>query len=200
MLGAKENNMQIGIFGAGGLARETLFLIEEINEKQLAFLNQEWEFVGFCNSDKGDDLPCKTMAIAIGTPEHREQVVEEYPDLYYPNLIHPNVIIPYIIMGRGNIITPGNNVMPGVSLGSYNYINMNCTVGHDTEIGNYCVINPLASISGGVTIEDGCLIGAGATILQYLKIGKGATVGAGAVVTKDVKPGTTVVGVPARVK
>ena len=53
-------------------------------------------------------------------------------------------------------------------------------------------------MSGGVRIEDGCLIGTGATILQYLHIGEGATVGSGAVVTKNVEPGVTVVGIPAK--
>jgi acetyltransferase-like isoleucine patch superfamily enzyme len=57
---------------------------------------------------------------------------------------------------------------------------------------------PSANLSGNVTVEDGAFIGSGATILQGLTIGKGATVGAGAVVTRDVAPGLTVVGVPAR--
>jgi UDP-2-acetamido-3-amino-2,3-dideoxy-glucuronate N-acetyltransferase len=42
-------------------------------------------------------------------------------------------------------------------------------------------------------------IGSGATILGGVKIGAGATVGAGAVVVRDVSPGATVVGNPARV-
>jgi UDP-2-acetamido-3-amino-2,3-dideoxy-glucuronate N-acetyltransferase len=41
-------------------------------------------------------------------------------------------------------------------------------------------------------------IGSGAVILGGLTIGEGALVGAGAVVTRDVPPGTTVVGNPAR--
>jgi serine acetyltransferase len=41
-------------------------------------------------------------------------------------------------------------------------------------------------------------IGSGATILGGVHIGAGALVGAGAVVTKDVAPGATVVGNPAR--
>lgn len=41
-------------------------------------------------------------------------------------------------------------------------------------------------------------IGSGAVILCDVTIGEGATVGAGAVVTKDVPPGATVAGNPAR--
>jgi len=41
-------------------------------------------------------------------------------------------------------------------------------------------------------------IGSGAVILGGVTIGEGALVGAGAVVTRDVPPGTTVVGNPAR--
>ena len=48
-------------------------------------------------------------------------------------------------------------------------------------------------------IEAGASIGGGATLLPGVLIGAGATVGAGAVVTKNVLPGTTVVGNPARV-
>jgi UDP-2-acetamido-3-amino-2,3-dideoxy-glucuronate N-acetyltransferase len=44
----------------------------------------------------------------------------------------------------------------------------------------------------------GASIGSGATILGGVRVGRGATVGAGAVVTRDVAPGTTVVGNPAR--
>lgn len=50
----------------------------------------------------------------------------------------------------------------------------------------------------GPTIEDEAMIGANVTLLPGVRIGRGSTVGAGSVVTKDVAPGTTVVGVPAR--
>jgi acetyltransferase-like isoleucine patch superfamily enzyme len=41
-------------------------------------------------------------------------------------------------------------------------------------------------------------LGAHATVLQGVRVGAGATVAAGAVVIRDVKPGDTVGGVPAR--
>ena len=45
---------------------------------------------------------------------------------------------------------------------------------------------------------DDVSFGEGATILGGVRIGAGATVGAGAVVVRDVEPGATVVGNPAR--
>jgi UDP-2-acetamido-3-amino-2,3-dideoxy-glucuronate N-acetyltransferase len=50
------------------------------------------------------------------------------------------------------------------------------------------------------TVEDGASIGSGAVILGGVTIGAGALVGAGAVVTRDIAPGETVAGVPARVR
>jgi acetyltransferase-like isoleucine patch superfamily enzyme len=48
-------------------------------------------------------------------------------------------------------------------------------------------------------VERRASLGSGAIILAGVRIGAGALVGAGAVVTKDVEPGETVAGVPARV-
>jgi acetyltransferase-like isoleucine patch superfamily enzyme len=52
----------------------------------------------------------------------------------------------------------------------------------------------------GPTVEKGASVGSNATLLPSVVIGAGAVVAAGAVVTKDVPPGRTVMGVPARVR
>jgi acetyltransferase-like isoleucine patch superfamily enzyme len=49
-------------------------------------------------------------------------------------------------------------------------------------------------------VESRASIGSGAIVLGGIRIGSGAFVGAGAVVTRDVEPGATVAGVPARAR
>lgn len=47
-------------------------------------------------------------------------------------------------------------------------------------------------------VERGAALGSGVVVLAGIRIGAGALIGAGAVVTRDVPPGQTVTGVPAR--
>lgn len=51
---------------------------------------------------------------------------------------------------------------------------------------------------GDVVVGDRAMIGAGAIVLPGVEIGAGAQVAANSLVTRDVEPGTTVAGVPAR--
>ncbi len=47
-------------------------------------------------------------------------------------------------------------------------------------------------------VHSGVLLGAGASVLGNIEIGEGAKIGAGSVVLKNVRPHTTVAGVPAK--
>lgn len=203
----------IVIVGAGGLAHEIEFLIEEINEPhkpEVVLFNPEpsrWRFVGFIEQSDEPWLLARTepiaAVIAIGTPSvirdvhHRLRV---NPNITFPNLVHPNVVLnPHLVtLGEGNLVCPGNMLTTNIRFGSFNILNMSGTYGHDLVVGDYCVFNPGVNISGGVVYEDACLTGSGATVLQYRTVHANATIGAGAVVTHDVEAGITVVGVPAR--
>ena len=72
-------------------------------------------------------------------------------------------------------------------------------VGHDAIIGKEAEISTGAIIGGHVVIGAGVQIGLGAVVLPFRKVGEGSTVGAGSVVTRDVPPGVTVAGNPARI-
>ncbi len=68
-----------------------------------------------------------------------------------------------------------------------------CIVGKEVVVGHSVTLH-------GCTVEDGALIGIGAIILTGAVIGQGAIVGAGALVPErmKVRPGTLVLGVPAK--
>ena len=209
---------KIVIIGAGGHAREIKFLIDDINKEHV-----EYEFLGYLVSDltrlseydsKGEvigdlswfsDLSEQVfVAIGIGTPKHvinvATEIVSRTTHVNFPVLIHPNVVYDRnsCVFKEGVIICASNVLTVNIHMKKYSCLNRSCVVGHEAVIGLGCVVNPSAIISGGVVLGDGVLVGTGAQVLQYLNIGDGAIVGAGACVTKDVAPGVTVVGIPAK--
>ena len=86
----------------------------------------------------------------------------------------------------------------GVKQGHFSYIG-DADVGENTNIGagtitaNYDGVN-----KNKTTIGPGAFIGSDTIIIAPRQIGADARTGAGSVVNRDVAPGTTVVGVPAR--
>jgi len=207
----------IVIIGAGGLAKEVAFLIDNINQKK-----KQWNILGFIDNNKKnigvklndisiigtDDWligqnKSINMAFGIGDPGLIKKLSINYSKnnlIEFPNLIHPNAIGDWgnISLGNGNIICAGNVFTTSIHIGNFNYFNLSCTLGHDSIIGNYNVINPTVNISGGVEIEDEILLGTGSQILQYKNICSNCVVGAGAVVTKNLEEKGVYIGAPAK--
>lgn len=102
------------------------------------------------------------------------------------------------------------DIHPGARIGRNFFIDHGFTViGETAEIGDDVTIYQCVTLGGtnpadGVpgkrhpTIGDGVIIGSGAQVLGPILVGAGARVGANSVVTKDVLPGATMVGIPAR--
>ena len=103
-------------------------------------------------------------------------------------------------IGLGPTIMAGAIVNAGAVIGDNVIVNTGAIVEHDCVIGDHTHIATGARLAGGVQVGPGSHIGIGAVVRQEIKIGEGAIVGAGAVVVRDVPPGTTVIGVPARIK
>lgn len=110
---------------------------------------------------------------------------------------------PGVDLGPGAILCHQSIVTASARIGRQFHANIYSYVAHDCVIGDFVTLAPRVSINGNTVIEDDVYVGTGAILRQGtpdrpLRIGKGAVIGMGAVVTKDVAPGETVVGNPAR--
>jgi serine O-acetyltransferase len=102
------------------------------------------------------------------------------------------------------------DIHPGAEIGRNFFIDHGFVViGETARIGDDVTIyqhvtlggtNPTSGEGGNrhPTIGDGVIIGSGAQILGPIHVGTRARIGANAVVTRDVPPGATMVGIPAR--
>ncbi len=102
------------------------------------------------------------------------------------------------------------DIHPGAKIGRNFFIDHGFTViGETAEIGDNVTIyqcvtlggtNPANGIPGKrhPTIADNVVIGSGAQVLGPILVGIGAKIGANSVVTREVPPGATMVGIPAK--
>jgi len=109
-----------------------------------------------------------------------------------------SIVSPSASLGPGTLLAPGAIVNAASRLGSAVIVNTGASVDHDCVLGDAVHIAPGAVLGGTVTVGMGAFVGLGARVLPGVRLGEWCTVGAGAVVLRDVPPGTTVAGVPAR--
>lgn len=103
----------------------------------------------------------------------------------------------------------GIEIHPGATIGRRFFIDhgMGVVIGETAEIGDDCTLYHGVTLGGTTwnkgkrhpTLGRGVVIGAGAKVLGPIIVGEGARIGSNAVVVKDVPPGATAVGIPARV-
>jgi serine O-acetyltransferase len=103
----------------------------------------------------------------------------------------------------------GIEIHPGATIGRRVFIDhgMGVVIGETAEIGDECTLYHGVTLGGTSwnkgkrhpTLARGVVIGAGAKVLGPIVIGEGAKIGSNAVVVREVPPGATAVGIPARI-
>jgi len=103
----------------------------------------------------------------------------------------------------------GIEIHPGAKIGRRAFIDhgMGVVIGETAELGDDCTLYHGVTLGGTTwnkgkrhpTLGNGVVIGAGAKVLGPILVGDAARIGSNAVVVKDVPPGATAVGIPARI-
>jgi sugar O-acyltransferase (sialic acid O-acetyltransferase NeuD family) len=202
------------IVGAGGHGRETLDIVEAMNDAGTG----QWNFLGFVDDGevRQDRLARREAevlevseldpedvryVIGIGDPKTREAVAERMTlAAFVPAmLVHPAASVGSDVrMAEGVVLAAGARATTNVSLERHSQLNVGAVVSHDCEVGAFVTFSPGTLVNGECRIGDRAFFGTGAIVTPGLTVGADAKVGAGAVVLEDVPEGATVVGVPAR--
>ncbi|CUO44261.1 NeuD/PglB/VioB family sugar acetyltransferase [Clostridium disporicum] len=190
------------IIGAGGIAREVAWIIEEINE-----INKEWNILGFVDDNEEvwgetfndykvlggidylNNLKEKPyVVVAMANPKVKKCIVEKLRNYFrFATIVHPSIRMSrFIEVGYGTIVYPGVILTVNTKLGNHVIVSGNCGIGHDTKIGDYSSILWGSNFSGYDVVEDDCLIGVGTSVIQGMKIKQGSILGAGSVVNTDI--------------
>ena len=212
---------QIAIYGAGGLARETAWLIQACNHRRRKF-----EVVCFIEEPDRlhettlngipvlvldavrEKFPEAKVVSGVGTPAVRQRLMEKAAaaGFSFQTIIHPRAeLSQWVEIGEGTVICAGNIITTNIRIGRHVHINLDCTIGHDVILDDYATLTPGVHVSGCVHVGRAAYIGTGANIVngtpeKPLVIGEGAIIGAGACVVNSIAAGVTAVGVPAKPK
>ena len=206
----------IAIFGAGGLGREILLLLRQLNE-----VSHTWNMLGFFDekpfSGKLNGLPYLGsltelnaypeelhLIIGIGNCQAKSKVFSRItnPNIKYPVLVHPSVQLrdyQYCQIGEGTVISERVVITTNVKIGRHVQISPACTLAHDVEVADFCSLMYSVNLAGNVKLQDHVYLGTNSTVIQLLEVGSGAIIGAGAVVTRSLPANCTAVGVPAKI-
>lgn len=71
-------------------------------------------------------------------------------------------------------------------------------IAHNTDIGAHVILVSQAGVAGSSTVGTGTVVAGQVAISDHVNVGAGARIGGQSGVTKDVPPGATVFGTPAR--
>ena len=203
------------IIGARGCGRETYNLFLDCKEAL-----KDVECIGFLDDKKDaldgyegyppivssveDYIPKDNdvFICALGDPhwiKHYTSIIEKKNGDFI-SLVSPEAYIgSNTTIGKGCHIARWSIVSCDVSIGNHCYVGAFSDIGHDVTIKANTHLGAYTFIGGKASLEENVTVHPRVNILPGKRIGSESIIGAGSIVIRNVKPGTTVFGNPAKV-
>lgn len=106
------------------------------------------------------------------------------------------IIQDHVTIGANSCIDRG--AFEDTILGEHTKIDNLCQIAHNVVTGRSVLMASFAGISGSVLIGDGAMLGGRVGIADHVRVGEGAQIAASAGVFREIPPGETWGGTPAR--
>ncbi len=138
--------------------------------------------------------------VSIGDARARERLAAVIVGggLELPSLVHPRAYVaPSAAIGHGVFVGALAAVSSGAVVGDLVLVSPTAFISHHVRVGPCASLSPGVRLGGRSRVGRRAFLGLGAIVLPDRSVGDDAVVGAGAVVNRDVRPETTVAGVPA---
>lgn len=120
-------------------------------------------------------------------------------DGYYRSVKHVGQVLIKSNTEIGSNVVICKSLFEGYTyIGSHVHIDNSTCISHNSYIDDGVVMVSGAFLCGSCTVNKGAWIGPNATVMNKVVIGEKAKVGIGSVVLRNVKPGITVFGNPAK--
>lgn len=200
------------VFGNGGHARVVVDAMDLLGIAVAAYIDEtigpgdarhpdgvpivpSWREAADC---VGESLP---VVLAIGHNAARDRIAQQLiaSGVALQTICHPTAFVSSrATVGAGCYIGAKAIVNSDAIVGVACIVNSGACVEHHCRLENAVHLGPLSVMCGWASVGARTFVGAAASIRDRINVGADAVVGMGAVVVSDVRPGSVVVGCPAR--
>ena len=201
------------LVGASGLAREVLAVerrlrrfvrVRILDDDQARWggtLDGEPIVGGLALAQEYDD---HRILVCAGHGRARRAIVGRLDALgvdprRYLTFVDPSVVVPDdCTIGAGSVLLASTVLTTSVQVGRHVVAMPNVTMTHDDEVGDFATLCAGVSLGGSVRVGEAAYLGMNSCVRERLTVGADAVLGMAAALTKDLPPGETWTGVPAR--
>lgn len=161
-------------------------------------------FLGLVDSELLNGLSNRPthFICAIGDNLTRKRICEALEALGLEpwTVVDPSAIVgPSVSLKPGTYIGAGSILSPNSCIGHHVVVNHACSIGHDSVLGDFSQACPGTRVSGWASVGEGALLGSNAVVAPKVSIGEWSILGAVSLASRDIPPGVTALGTPAKI-